>query len=446
MSETSKDGSARPRQLTMAGAFVIGASVLLVLTAFDSLANLTSVERRESLGETLSEPPFDGLGVTISEALAVMRVGLMVAAAGAAAAAVLGVFVLQRHRGARVALSVVAVPLLLSTFVTGDLLGALVAGATLVLWTGPARDWFAGRPVRQLNKATRGDRGSDDSAQGSWPPPAPPQDPAAETKPEPGDQQGGHETPHVSTLRTSSPHAGPPASTGFGRPAAVDERPDQTWQPAPGAPVGRTPVPMPVKVACLLTWVFSGVVAVMYAVILAVLVADSDRLVDYVVASPEWERANLDADLLLPVLWMGCLMFLGWALGACLLAWFTWRRHGWARWLLAASAAAAAVAGLFAFPVGLLHQAAAILTILGLFSSAAKAWFAPQHTGGRYYPPGPPNGPGGPGAPGGPTHHSQGDYPGTGSPAGSEGPPVWTGAPPPPASGPPPQKDKPPVW
>ena len=75
--------------------------------------------------------------------------------------------------------------------------------------------------------------------------------------------------------------------------------------------------------------------------------------------SPEWQRANLDSDLLVPVLWVGCLMFLGWSLGACVLAWFAWRRHNWARWLLAASAVATVVAAIFAFPVGVLHQPAA---------------------------------------------------------------------------------------
>ena len=46
-------------------------------------------------------------------------------------------------------------------------------------------------------------------------------------------------------------------------------------------------------------------------------------------------------DLILPVLWVGCLMFLAWSVGALVLAWFTWRRHNWARYLLAASAGAA---------------------------------------------------------------------------------------------------------
>ena len=98
--------------------------------------------------------------------------------------------------------------------------------------------------------------------------------------------------------------------------------------------------------------------------------------------SPEWQRANLQPDMLVPVLWLGCLMFLGWSLGACVLAWFTWRRHNWARWLLAASAAAALVAALFAFPVGMLHQVAAALTIAGLFAPTSRAWFAEQRRAG----------------------------------------------------------------
>ena len=77
----------------------------------------------------------------------------MVTGLCAAASAVLGFFVLQRHRGARIALSIIVVPILLANLVTapltGGLLGALIAAATVIMWTGPARDWFAGRPVRQ---------------------------------------------------------------------------------------------------------------------------------------------------------------------------------------------------------------------------------------------------------------------------------------------------------
>jgi hypothetical protein len=177
-------------------------------------------------------------------------------------------------------------------------------------------------------------------------------------------------------------------------------------------------MPMQVRVACLLTWVFAGSVALLYAVMLLVLVAARDEVVDYVLQSPEWQRAEIDRDLLVPVLWVGCLMFLGWSVGALLLAWFTWRRHNWARFLLVGSAAAAALAGLVAFPFSLFHVLACVLTITGLFAASSRAWFA-QPTGGHWPqqgpPPGPPYGPP-PSAP----PPSQGQ-----SSSGQGKPPVW---------------------
>ena len=131
-------------------------------------------------------------------------------------------------------------------------------------------------------------------------------------------------------------------------------------------------------------------VALTYAGVLVALIAVQDQIVDYVVDSPEWKQANLPQDLLVPALWLAVLMFLVWALGACVLAWFTWRRHNWARWLLATSAAGAFVVGLLAFPAGILHQLAAVLTIVGLFLSTSRAWFE-QGTQNTWQ--GPPSGP-----------------------------------------------------
>jgi hypothetical protein len=153
-------------------------------------------------------------------------------------------------------------------------------------------------------------------------------------------------------------------------------------------------VPVPVKIACALTWVFSGLVAVTYAGVLVALIAVQDQIVEFVVDSPEWKQANLPQDLLVPALWLAVLLFLAWAVAACVLAWFTWRRHNWARWLLATSAAGAFVVGMLAFPQGILHQLAAVLTIVGLFLSTSRAWFE-QGTRNTWQgpPPGSPPGP-----------------------------------------------------
>lgn len=383
MSEPST--SARPRQLTMAGGFVIGGSVLLLLTVFDTFTSLQSVEMREEVTEVLSSPTGKGLGISVGEALSLMRGGLMVAAACAAAAAVLGVYALQRHRGARIALSVLAVPILLTAPLTGGLVGALVVVATVMLWSGPARDWFAGRPVRQP-----AERPVPSPATGALPPPQPPpapQPPASGQYPTgPADElqdgaqggaQGDAPAARISTTGTSTT---PAATSGFGERTLQQSQEPRQHHSHAGPRTGSTAmdssaVPRTVKVACALTWVFSGVVALLYAGVLIALAVAQDRIVDYFTRTPEWERANLEPGLLLPALWLGGLMFLGWAVGACVLAWFTWRRQNWARWLLVASAGTAVVVALFAFPFGLVHQIACVAVIVCLASASAKQWF-----------------------------------------------------------------------
>src|SRR5918993_1071009 len=145
--------TARPRQLIVAGGVVIAASVILLLSVFDAITNLRSVETRDTVVEFLASPLGESLDLSLAQVLSTTRVALMVTGLCAAASLVLGVFVFQRHHGARIALSVVAVPIFVASLVTapltGVLLGALIAGATIALWTGPAGDWFAGRPVRQ---------------------------------------------------------------------------------------------------------------------------------------------------------------------------------------------------------------------------------------------------------------------------------------------------------
>ncbi len=411
----------------MAVGFVIGGSVFLMLTVFDSLTTLDSIQTRDEITRMLNSPTGEGLGITMSQALASMRVGLMVAGACAAATAVLGVYVLKPNRGARLALSILAVPILLTAPLTGGITGALVVVAILMLWTGPARDWFAGRPVRELPVRGNPDKPAN---QGTWettmprdadrlhqPDQTPEDGHADETAdgpadgPAEGDAPEARPTPPASQLTTSGSSTQPGATTGFGtRSAPVADPPPATW-PTSTTPGPMTPdqmatwsadpsaVPVPVKIACALTWVFSGLVALTYTGVLVALVVVQDQIVDYVVDSPEWKQANLPQDLLVPALWIAVLMFLVWALGACVLAWFTWRRHNWARWLLAASAAGAFVVGLLAFPAGLLHQLAAALTIVGLFLSNSRAWFeqgAPNTWQGP--PPGSP-----PGAPADPT-------------------------------------------
>lgn len=359
----------RPRQLTMAGWFVILGSVFLVASVYDSLTNLNSVDMRAEIGRVLETGSGSGLGIGVDQAVSVMRVALLVAGACAAAAAVLGVYVLQRHRQARVALTVVAVPLLLTAPVTGGLFGALVAAATLTLWTGPARDWFAGRPVREQRTFRRSEAPAPEA-----PRPAPPASTPTARPPVP---------PVASAPSTTSPSASPGATHGFGRteeqPVGVPPAWATSLQPPPdGRPDGpavRRAVPTPVKVACLLTWVFSGGLTVLYGIAVLVLIATPDRLLEVIRDTPEWQRANLPEDVLLPGLWLATLVVLAWTISACVLAVLVWRCNNWARWLLAVSAGFALLLAMFAFPVGVPHQIACAVVIGALFGPTARAWF-----------------------------------------------------------------------
>ena len=185
-------------------------------------------------------------------------------------------------------------------------LGALVAVATLMLWSGPARDWFAGRPVRQLEPAAR-EPGTGSGPAGvqsvarcrertTHPGPRTPRPrprPAAELADAPGSRRLG---------AGSDGRAAHPAASSRPRrllhPAAGDQRvrpASHRPRRAPGRGLGRrrTPpssrgsaVPVTVKVACILTWVFAGVVALLYAGLLVALVVAQDRIVDYVVEVP----------------------------------------------------------------------------------------------------------------------------------------------------------------
>ncbi len=429
---SDKAASARPRQLTTASWLVVGGSAFLLLSVFDTLAGMDSVAMREEIASVLETPTGAGLGLSVSEAQAFMRAALWVAAVSAAMAAVLGVYVLQRNRGARLALSIVAVPILLTAPFTGGLLGAVVAAATAMMWSGQSRDWFAGRAVRQPVAATKVEH------PGPWERTSPPQGEGGSENvpPQSGSPAG---TPSASSLSTSSPSAEPAATAGFGQRQLGPVAPQPTAWISPGAAPAfatdhRGPVPVTVKVACALTWAFSGVVALLYAGMLVVLIAASDRIVELVEKSPEWERSGLQQSAVLPIVWVGCLVFLAWTLGACVLAWFTWRRHNWARWMLALSAVATMVVALFAFPVGILHQLAAALTLAGLFSRAAREWFAP-----RPWQPGPPSGHH-------PGEHSPQQYPAQQEGRGHYPGPQDPGSAPADPARPPAPSGKPPVW
>lgn len=346
----------------MAGWVTIVGSVFVVFGLFETVANLRSIETREQVERMLSQPPLEGTGMTLERWLSVIHTVSLVGAACAAAAAILGFYALQRSTSARAALSVIAVPLFLTGVVTSGFMSTLVAVSVLMLWTKPARDWFAGRPWLDSMMSSRSGpttprRGREledpSSEQPVAPQPLPWEQPAA------GEERPGHERPMPPT-GDARPHAG------FGE---VTPRPVVTAG-RPAALVG----------ACVLTWVFAGVVVFGSALALVAMLVSPDLwseqmrrdLTDQ--TGVTWEqarRAGLGA----------AAVFGSWSLVAVLLAVFAFLGREWARLLLVVSASSAAMvctlslvtAGLAGL-VMLLPLAACVATVALLLRGDVSGW------------------------------------------------------------------------
>lgn len=153
----------RPRQVTLASGLIMAGSLVVVLTAFERVANLRSLDSRRAVEEFLAEPPGEGLGLDVDGVLSIIQVLSMVAGACAAAAAILGFQLLQRSRSARLALGIIAVPLFLSGIATAGFMASMVAAAVVMLWFQPSRDWFDG-VVREPVSRPAGPPGADPTA------------------------------------------------------------------------------------------------------------------------------------------------------------------------------------------------------------------------------------------------------------------------------------------
>jgi hypothetical protein len=286
----------------VAGWLVVAGSAVVVLMVLDQVAKLHSLDTREAVEKYLARPPGDQLGLGVQDAITALRVVLTVTGVAAAASAVLGWYALHRSRGARVALSVLAVPLFVSGFTFGGFVGggvlpAMVSAAVLMLWLQPARDWFAG-VVRAAPVAP---------PRPTPPPPGPSgRDPLLDLPP-----------PTAPPLHPT-PYAAAPVAPPVAPPAAAGER--------PGALVW----------ACVVTWVSTTTaVTLLAAWLIGFLVEPHAYLDDLRRQNPD--LALSDADLRTLVL-VFCAVFIVWSVVAAALALLVWRRVRWASVALVASA------------------------------------------------------------------------------------------------------------
>jgi hypothetical protein len=255
----------------------------------------------------------------------VLRVLLTVAAVTATASAILGWYALQRSKAARLALSVLAVPLFLTgmSFQGGGVFPAVVAAAVVMLWFQPGRDWYDGiaRAPAPEPPAT------------PPPPPAPPLSSSVDER-----------------LRELPPPTAPPLfPTAYARPVGTSVAPER---------------PRPVAWACGLTWVSTLIVFVLFAVyLLEVLVAPDSVLEQLRRQNPDLTATDHE---LRQVVIAICVIAMVWSAVAAGLAVLVWRRVAWAAVALGVSAGLASLT--------LLPVVACVATGILLLRPEARAW------------------------------------------------------------------------
>ncbi len=371
----------RPGQVTLAGWLAIAGSVLILLTVFDAMAKLQSLEVSRGIDSFLSTPPGDGLGMDVASVRSVMRLLILIGGGAAAAASVLGAYVLRGSHAARVGLTVVAVPIFLTSPVSGGMLAMLVVGASLLLWSRPARDWFAGResaPPAPRKAATA-------MTEERPPEPEPQPEPQPETAPSTPDDASAYpqQPPAYPQPFGGSPQESQPQPPTY--PAASYGHPPQQYAgyppqgyagyPPPGGPP-TAPRPTAVTVACWLTWVFSGLTALAYLFVMIVLAVARQDLLDRIRQEPGISSLNITSEQLIAALWVMSIVVLVWCLSAVVLAVFTFRGAAWARVTLVVSAVIGILLSIFAIPVSIVHIAVMGTVVALLFSGDARAWFS----------------------------------------------------------------------
>ena len=391
---TESKAGARPSQVTMAAGVAAVGSALLVLTLFDSISNVRSIEVREGIEKFLTTPPGDGLGLTVPAAVEILRSLMLVTGAFAAAATVLAIYVFQRNKSARIGYTVSAVVIMLTAPVSGSFLPVMIAFAAMMMWSKPARDWFSGTAAVPVQKDQRGTALSSEK-------------PDNAEIPSSGDA-GAPEWPRMPD--SSSDRPVPPPTQGFGSPDQSDpqqgshpeqagshpqgqpgpesqSQPSQSWAPAhgqqqyggqPGYGQPRDPEKRPttVTIAAWLTWGFSALTLLAFGMVVLVMLAARDQLLDALESDPNFASLDLATDEVMAVLWVMSAVVLFWCAASIALAVLAYRRMNWARITLVVSASVALLFSLAAFPVGLLHALAAGATIALLFVGGANQWYS----------------------------------------------------------------------
>ena len=333
---TDSQTLARPPQVTMASWVAMIGSVFVVFGAFSLVADLRTLETREQVERTLSEWPASSFGLGVEGYLDLLHVAAMVTAGCAVATAILGWYVRTRSRSARLALTIMAVPLFVAGAFTDGFLSSMVAFSTIFLWLRPSRDWFDGiTPARREARLV--------------------------TTPAARATESSQTPPALGQL----PGVPPPATA----PVSQAERPAFT-----------TARPVEVLQACLLTWICAGLVLVVMALLMMSVLLAPDAVRNAYADSAQAEDFSF-ATFKRAILLVGGAFAL-WSLAAVVVAIFAMVGRNWARIALMASASGAAVLFLFTAPSAawlLIPMIPCVATVVLLLRPSVVAWYTRRY-------------------------------------------------------------------
>jgi hypothetical protein len=376
----SQPTTQRPPQVSLASGIVMFSSVVVLLTVWERVTSLGSLETQQAIAEVLADSPFTSLDLTVSGTTELLRISCMVAAVCACATAILGWYVRKPDRSARLGLTLFAVPVFVTGLPAGGLAGSFVAAGAAMLWMQPGREWFA---------------------TGRWTPPEParPKEPAKDAR---SDQSGpwgrGPQAPDSQAPGApgpEAPSAPPPASRPFGEPPAAQQHPggrtaeSPYGQPYPHAaqPPGARPQHQPVPArpgamvaAFVITVVTAGGLLGLSVLWLAIAGLSPDFLMSLLEQQqPELVEDGLTLDQLRTTVFAVAGAFVVWCVVALVLAGFAMARRAWARrglMVSAAFSAGACFALVLNAPVVLIPAAAAVATVVCLRRVEVRRWFS----------------------------------------------------------------------
>lgn len=373
----SQPTTQRPPQVTLASAIVMFASVVVLLTVWERVTSLGSLETQEAIREVLADAPFSSSGLTADGTTDLLRVACMVAAACACATAILGWYVRRPDRSARLALTIFAVPLLVTGLPAGGLASSFVAAGAAMLWMQPGREWFAtGRwtpptppPARDKGRERRdatGVQGRPDP----WGRPTPP--PPSPSTPPPASRPFGE--PATPTSPYGQPLAPPPPGAPPHPPAYAQlPPPPRSWQPAPARPGAMV-------AAFVITVVTAGGLLAMSLLWIAIAGFSPDFLMDVLEdQQPRMVEEGLTLEQVRSTVFAIAGAFVLWCLVALVLAGFAMARREWARrglMVSAAFSAGACFALVLNTPLVLIPAAAAVATVVCLRRVDVRRWFS----------------------------------------------------------------------